>query len=273
MFFKAIEPLFKPFRAIKNKWIGAQSKVGQAKFDINRAKGLGGTAGNYAKQGQAFAGQGQQAAQGAQGAMQPPGMPPGMPPGFPGAPPGAPGAPPPGAAGPINPNPPLVSRGFWPFAKKYCSQCEQMMDKLWFQCPHCAQAAQAQAAAAAAAAAKPAPKTMAFMLNQGGGPAMQGGMQVIGWLVPLQGPQRGELFTLGSATLIGTDPASCNLVLQDKFMSSKHAEIKVEAGLWMLKDLGSTNGTYVNDKRVDKQELVDNDFVKFGQALCRFKSL
>ena len=29
----------------------------------------------------------------------------------------------------------------------------------------------------------------------------------------------------------------------------------------------------VNDKRVDKQELVDNDFVKFGQALCRFKSL
>jgi hypothetical protein len=275
MFFKFLDPLFKPFREIRNKWTGAKSKVGQVKFDAQRVKGLGAQGQAMAKQGQAFAGQGQQAAQGAQGAMQPPGMPPGMPPGFPGAPPGAPGAPPgaPGAAGPINPNPPLVSRGFWPFAKKYCSQCDQLMDKLWFQCPHCAQAAAAQAAAAAAAAAKPAPKTMAFMLNQGGGPAQQGGMQVIGWLVPLQGPQRGELFTLGSATLIGTDPSACNLVLQDKFMSSKHAEIKVEAGLWMLKDLGSTNGTYVNDKRVDKQELVDNDFVKFGQALCRFKSL
>jgi hypothetical protein len=276
MFFKALDPILAPFRAIRNKWVGAKSKVSHVKVDAQRVKGLGGQVqsgvGGAMKQGQAFAGQGQAAAQGAQGAMQPPPGMPGMPPGMPGAPPGAPGAPP-GAGGPINPNPPLVSRGFWPFAKKFCSQCEAQMDKLWFQCPHCAQAAAAQAAAAAAAAAKPAPKTMAFMLNQGGGPAQQGGMQVIGWLVPLQGPQRGELFTLGSATLIGTDPSACNLVLQDKFMSSKHAEIKVEAGLWMLKDLGSTNGTYVNDKRVDKQELVDNDFVKFGQALCRFKSL
>jgi pSer/pThr/pTyr-binding forkhead associated (FHA) protein len=37
--------------------------------------------------------------------------------------------------------------------------------------------------------------------------------------------------------------------------------------------MGSTNGTYVNDKRVDKQELVDNDFIKFGQFLVKFKSL
>ena len=269
MFYKAIDPLLAPFRAIRNKITQGKNRVGQVKVDASRVKGLGTSAQNMGKnamgtaqglQGKAAAAgaQGQQFAQGAQGAMQQPG------------PPGAPGAP--GAAPPINPNPPLVSKGFWIFAKKFCSQCGQQMDKLWFACPHCAQAAAAQAAANAP---KAAPKTMAFMLNQGvatgGGPSS--GMQVIGWLVPLQGPQRGELFTLGAATLIGTDPASCNLVLQDKFMSSKHAEIKVEAGLWMLKDLGSTNGTYVNDKRVDKQELVDNDFIKFGQALCRFKSL
>ena len=99
------------------------------------------------------------------------------------------------------------------------------------------------------------------------------GLQMIGWLVPLQGPQRGELFTLGSQTTVGKDPSACTLVLQDSYMSSKHAEIKIEAGSWILKDLGSTNGTYVNDKRVDKQELVDNDFIKFGQFLCKFKSL
>jgi hypothetical protein len=229
---------------------------GNVQVDVGRVKNLGTQGQNFGKNAMGHAQGAQQFAQGAQGAMQQPGAP------------AAPGGPP----GGINPNPPLVSKGFWIFAKKFCSQCGQQMDKLWFACPHCAQAA---AAAAAAAAPKAAPKTMAFMLNQGvatgGGPAS--GVQVIGWLVPLQGPQRGELFTLGAATLIGTDPSSCNLVLQDKFMSSKHAEIKVEAGLWMLKDLGSTNGTYVNDKRVDKQELVDNDFVKFGQALCRFKSL
>ena len=90
--------------------------------------------------------------------------------------------------------------------------------------------------------------------------------------VPLQGPQRGELFTLSPSTTIGTTP-ECHVVLHDKFMSSKHAEIKAENGIWILRDTGSTNGTYVNNRRVDKHELVDNDFIKFGSALCKFKSL
>lgn len=201
-----------------------------------------------------------------------------MQPGMPGAP-GAPG----GAPATLNPNPPIVTKGMWFWTKKFCTQCEKQLDKNWFQCPYCQQAAQEQAAAAAKA--KVPMKTQAFMVGGGlqmggggasGGPAgmTAGGMQMIGWLVPLAGAQRGELYTLGSATTIGTDPAQCNLVLgQGQFISSKHAEIKVEAGCWMLKDLQSTNGTYVNDKRVEKQELVDNDLVKFGQCLCRFKSL
>jgi pSer/pThr/pTyr-binding forkhead associated (FHA) protein len=40
-----------------------------------------------------------------------------------------------------------------------------------------------------------------------------------------------------------------------------------------LRDLGSTNGTYVNDRRVDQHELVDNDFVQFGKSLVKFKTL
>jgi len=62
-------------------------------------------------------------------------------------------------------------------------------------------------------------------------------------------------------------------VLNDKFMSSKHAEIKAENGMWILRDSGSTNGTYVNNRRVDRHELVDNDFIKFGSAMCKFKAL
>jgi len=62
-------------------------------------------------------------------------------------------------------------------------------------------------------------------------------------------------------------------VLTDKFMSSKHAEIKAENGVWVLRDSGSTNGTYVNNRRVDRHELVDNDFIKFGSAMLKFKSL
>ncbi len=41
----------------------------------------------------------------------------------------------------------------------------------------------------------------------------------------------------------------------------------------MLRDLKSTNGTYVNDKRVEQHELVDSDFLRLGQVVLKFKSL
>jgi hypothetical protein len=178
--------------------------------------------------------------------------------------PGMPGMP--GAAQGPNPNPPIIKRGFWIFAKKFCSQCEQQLDQSWDQCPFCQQIA-AQAVAAASPQAKM--KTQAFVMDANGAP---GSMQLLGWVVALQGPQRGELFTLAPVTLIGTE-AGCNIVLQDKFMSSRHAEIKAENGMWILRDSGSTNGTYVNSRRIDRHELVDNDFIKFGSWLLKFKSL
>jgi hypothetical protein len=204
--------------------------------------------------------------QGAQN-MQPgmPGMPPmGAPPGMPGMPMGAPQMP----GGAPNPNPPIRTKGFWIFKKKFCSQCEQRLDKTWDSCPYCAQIAQ-QAAMAPAKLQKL--KTQAFVLDSSGGP---GSVQLLGWLVPLQGAHRGELFTLQPKNVIGNgSDTTVTLVLNDKFMSSKHAEIAAENGLWILRDTGSTNGTYVNNRRVDRHELVDNDFIKFGSAMLKFKSL
>ena len=291
MFFKYIDFIFAPFRAINNKILGVKAVKGNIQVDANRAKAMGKRGQQFAgKANQAVAGQQQQAgAQHQQGAPQqgypqqgghpqqgypqqgyqqgaqpmqqgmPPGMPPGMP-GAPGMPPGAPGAP--------SPNPPVRTQGFWIFAKKFCTQCEQQLDKTWDACPFCAQIAQ-QAAAAPAKLQKL--KTMAMVLDPSGASGA-GGIQLLGWIVPLQGPNKGELFTLQPNTVIGTTP-DCTIVLQDKFMSSKHAEIKVENGMWVLRDTGSTNGTYVNNKRIDRHELVDNDFIKFGSAMCKFKSL
>ncbi len=202
--------------------------------------------------GQAQKAQGQM--QQVQGQMpgQAPGMPPGAPPGMPGAPPGAPGA--------FNPNPEVKKVGLFG-RKKVCTQCGQELHKSWDACPYCAQAAQQQAAPASQ-------KTMAFMIDTAGGPAMQ----MLGWIVPVKGPQRGQLFTLAPVSVVGTEP-DCTVVLTDQYMSSKHAEIKAEGGTWVLRDLGLTNGTFVNDKRIDQHELIDNDFVKFGQSLVKFKSL
>jgi FHA domain len=265
MFLKYIDFVFVPFRNIYNKFLTAKNIQGNIQVDINRSKSL-------ARRGQMQVqnvnaklnqyGGVQQQQQGAQAMPQGQGMPgmPGMPPGMPGMP-GQ--APPPGAP---NASPPIRTTGFWIFKKKFCTQCEQQLDKSWDACPFCAQIAQQ---AAAAPAKLQALKTQAFMLDATGGASS---MQLLGWLIPLQGPQRGELFTLAPVTVIGTDP-KCNIVLADKFMSSRHAEIKAENGMWILKDAGSTNGTYVNNRRVDRHELVDNDFIKFGSAMCKFKSL
>jgi pSer/pThr/pTyr-binding forkhead associated (FHA) protein len=147
--------------------------------------------------------------------------------------------------------------------RKICTQCTTELDKTWDSCPYCAQAAQSAAPPAGPAGAN---KTQAFMVDGGST------RQLLGWLVPIDGPQRGELYTLAPQSVIGTEP-TCHVVLSDQYMSTKHAEIKAENGLWVLCDLGSTNGTYVNDQRVSQRELVDNDFIRFGQSVVKFKSL
>jgi hypothetical protein len=261
MFLRYLDFIFAPFRAINNKILGVKNIHGNIKVDVNRSKSLMNRgkqfAGQASQQANQLGGAQQQGAQAMQGQM--PGMPQGMPQGMP----GMPGAPAPGAPAGA---PPIRTEGWWIFKKKFCTQCAQQLDKSWDQCPYCAQIAQQVVAAPAKLQAL---KTQAFVIDQSG---QQSGMQLLGWIVPLQGAQRGELFTLSPNTTIGTDP-KCTLVLQDKFMSSHHAEIKAENGMWVLKDAGSTNGTYVNNKRVDRHELVDNDFIKFGSAMCKFKSL
>ncbi|HEU0031273.1 MAG TPA: FHA domain-containing protein [Kofleriaceae bacterium] len=286
MFLKYFEFIFAPFRAINNKIIGVKNIKGNIQVDINRSKSLAARGKNFAGKVNNFnqQAQGQQPGQQPQAQGQPqqyqqggyymqqPGQ--GMPPGGPGIPgyqqPGAPGAPGqpgmPQQPGLPNPNPPIRTKGFWIFKKKFCTQCEQQLDKTWDQCPFCAQIAQQ---AAIPPAQRQAMKTQAFVMDATGGP---GAHQLLGWIVPLQGAQRGELFTLAPVTTIGTD-AKCTIVLNDKFMSSRHAEIKAENGVWVLRDSGSTNGTYVNNRRVDRHELVDNDFIKFGSAMLKFKSL
>ena len=160
--------------------------------------------------------------------------------------------------------PAIRKKGFLCFKKHFCTQCDSQLEKSWDMCPYCA-----QPGAAPVVAVGPGPKTRAIMVDAAGAGSQ---MQLLGWLVPLQGAQRGELYTLAPVSVVGTDPG-CTVCLLDDYMSAHHAEIKAEAGVWMLRDLGSTNGTYVNDKRVDQHELVDNDFVRFGKSLVKFKTL
>jgi hypothetical protein len=66
----------------------------------------------------------------------------------------------------------------------------------------------------------------------------------------------------------------CELVLADPNVSRRHAEIRrVDGGGWMLVDLGSTNGTKVNELRVNgTRPLEDGDTVSLGATTLRFEA-
>nr|WP_189932712.1 FHA domain-containing protein [Streptomyces sulfonofaciens] len=72
--------------------------------------------------------------------------------------------------------------------------------------------------------------------------------------------------------LIGRDPRN-GLRLSHETVSLMHAELSRQNGLWVLRDLGSTNGTVVNGRRVVGATVVrDGDQVSFGQMAFRLSA-
>src|SRR2546428_594035 len=64
--------------------------------------------------------------------------------------------------------------------------------------------------------------------------------------------------------------SSCNIKIGDAGVSSKHAKIWCEDGVFFVMDLGSTNGTFVNDRDVDRERLSDGDTITFGMTKAQF---
>lgn len=92
-------------------------------------------------------------------------------------------------------------------------------------------------------------------------------------LVFLNGQRRGEIIPLRSRTLlIGRSQAS-DIVLDDRRVSSKHAEISRRREGVFIKDLGSKNGTYVNDSKVEEKVLNDGDIIRIGGYYFQFGGL
>lgn len=87
-------------------------------------------------------------------------------------------------------------------------------------------------------------------------------------LLVLQGPDKGRRFELpDQATLIGRESRA--LPLTDQTTSRRHAELRPnDDGEWILRDLGSSNGTYVNGSRIERpQTLKIGDQIRVGRSL------
>lgn len=70
-------------------------------------------------------------------------------------------------------------------------------------------------------------------------------------LLVTSGDLMGTRITLtGAPVLIGRAPDS-TLVLNDDYASNRHARISLQDGMWVAEDLGSTNGTYLGQRKLD----------------------
>jgi len=89
-------------------------------------------------------------------------------------------------------------------------------------------------------------------------------------LVVLAGPRCGETFIVDSlSTTIGRD-ASSQLNIPDHLMSRRHCTVEVTGGTYTLRDLGSSNGTYVNGIPVRERVLAHGDRIRAGDSVLLF---
>ena len=87
-------------------------------------------------------------------------------------------------------------------------------------------------------------------------------------LVVDQGSRTGQSFPLAQPVIDIGRSAENEIVLRDQGVSRHHARIHRESQRWILSDLGSTNGTYVNGHRLTKADVLrTGDRVTIGNAV------
>jgi hypothetical protein len=86
-----------------------------------------------------------------------------------------------------------------------------------------------------------------------------------GALVVTRGPNAGSRFALGpTVTTAGRHPDS-DVFLDDVTVSRRHAEIERVPGGHVVRDVGSLNGTYVNNERIETATLQPGDELRVGK--------
>ena len=89
----------------------------------------------------------------------------------------------------------------------------------------------------------------------------------------LDGPGRGQVAVVGGGvSLLGRD-ATCALVIAEPNVSREHAVIRGEEGRFVIEDLGSRIGTFVNGHRTRKAMLSDGDTVRIGTTQLRVRAV
>jgi two-component system, cell cycle response regulator len=86
------------------------------------------------------------------------------------------------------------------------------------------------------------------------------------------GPDMGKRFALTRNEVVLGRGSDCDIQVDRDSVSRRHARVFRSTDQWMVEDLQSTNGSYVNDVPVQNSMLRDADFLKIGAAIFKFLS-
>ena len=90
--------------------------------------------------------------------------------------------------------------------------------------------------------------------------------KTFGTMTVSTGGQLGKSYPISEKGLvIGREPSQCDIVISDANVSRVHTWVTVEKGEAVVIDRGSTNGTFVNNNKVEKAKLKTGDVIHLGQ--------
>ena len=114
-------------------------------------------------------------------------------------------------------------------------------------------------------------------LVEGPDKPLTGEMQAVGktnapgQLVLLQNGRPIRTYVLNKEVVALGRLSECDIVISDPGASRRHAEIRRQNGGFVITDLGSTNGTQVNESTVSERDLEEGDRITIGQTVLEFR--
>lgn len=89
-------------------------------------------------------------------------------------------------------------------------------------------------------------------------------------LVLIYGEDLGKKYNLNNSSVMLGRSSKCDIQIDQESISRNHSKIVNTGKSFLIRDLGSTNGTYVNDEPIEEHVLQHNDLIKIGRTIFKF---
>jgi len=89
-------------------------------------------------------------------------------------------------------------------------------------------------------------------------------------LVVIYGSELGKKYNLNAPSLVIGRSSKCDIQIDQESISRNHTKMVNTGKSILIRDLGSTNGTYVNDEPIDEYVMRDGDLIKIGRTIFKF---